>query len=105
MWTWPALFLLGTYHGVNPGMGWLFAVALGVQENNRRAVWRSLLPIALGHALAIAAVVVLFGTIGAMVPLDALKVAVALTLFSLGAIGSCGTATRAGAACRSASGT
>lgn len=85
MWTWPALFLLGTYHGVNPGMGWLFAVALGVQEKDRRAVWRSLAPIALGHALAIGAVVMLFGAIGAMVPLDALKIAVALTLFSLGA--------------------
>jgi hypothetical protein len=43
-WGWLALFLLGGYHGVNPGMGWLFAVALGMQENNIRAVVRSLAP-------------------------------------------------------------
>src|SRR5260370_28206557 len=47
------LFLLGAYHGINPGMGWLFAVARGMQEHRARAVAWSLPPIALGHALAI----------------------------------------------------
>lgn len=86
MWTWPALFLLGTYHGVNPGMGWLFAVALGMQERRDRAVWWSLVPLTVGHAAAIAVVVALFGLIGAVVPLDILKVVVAIILFSLGAL-------------------
>ena len=40
-----------------PAMGWLFAVALGLQERDRRAVWRALLPLAAGHALAIAAAI------------------------------------------------
>jgi len=47
------MLLLGAYHGLNPGMGWLFAVALGMQEQKGSAVARSLVPIALGHALAI----------------------------------------------------
>jgi uncharacterized membrane protein HdeD (DUF308 family) len=45
--------LLGAYHGANPGMGWLFAVGLGLQERDRRAVLRALPPIALGHEAAI----------------------------------------------------
>src|SRR5262245_58103097 len=51
------MLLLGAWHGINPGMGWLFAVALGMQEQRARAVARALVPIALGHALAIGAVV------------------------------------------------
>ncbi len=51
--------LLGAYHGLNPAMGWLFAVALGMQECSRRAVLRSLPPIALGHELSIALVAAL----------------------------------------------
>ena len=83
-WAWPALFLLGAYHGINPGMGWLFAVALGMQERSRRAVGRSLLPIALGHGVAIGLVVMLAGLVQAVVPLAYLKIPVALLLFAFG---------------------
>lgn len=83
-WPWVALFLLGTYHGINPGMGWLFAVALGMQERSRRAVERSLLPIALGHGLAIGLVVLLAGLVQIVLPLVYVKASVAFTLFSLG---------------------
>ena len=44
------MLLLGAYHGLNPAMGWLFAVALGMQEKKGSAVARSLVPIAVGHA-------------------------------------------------------
>ena len=44
---------LGALHGINPGMGWLFAVAKGLQERRRRAVWRAVVPLAVGHALGI----------------------------------------------------
>ncbi len=54
---WLGLGLLGAYHGVNPGMGWLFAVALGLQQRSRRALLRALLPIALGHEAAVACAV------------------------------------------------
>jgi hypothetical protein len=53
-----ALALLGMFHGVDPGMGWLFAVSFGLQERSRRAVLRSLPPIAFGHEGAIAVMVV-----------------------------------------------
>lgn len=53
-----ALVLLGVFHGIDPGMGWLFAVSFGLQERSRRAVFRSLPPIALGHEAAIAIMIV-----------------------------------------------
>jgi hypothetical protein len=53
IWPWITLALLGAYHGINPGMGWLFAVSRGLQERRGAAVAGALPPIALGHALAI----------------------------------------------------
>jgi hypothetical protein len=83
-WSWPTLFLLGAYHGINPGMGWLFAVALGMQENSARAVVRSLVPITVGHALAIGVVIGLAGLLRIVLPLNYLKVIVAAALVTLG---------------------
>jgi len=84
-WGWSTLFLLGAYHGVNPGMGWLFAVALGMQEKSASAVYRSLVPITVGHALAIGAVILLAGVVRIVLPLGYVKIAVAGALLSLGA--------------------
>ena len=56
-WPWLAVALLGAYHGVDPSMGWLFAVALGLQEHSRRKVVAALFPIAAGHLVSIALVV------------------------------------------------
>jgi len=50
---WGAVFLLGAWHGINPGMGWLFALALGLQEKTYRAILRALAPITLGHAASV----------------------------------------------------
>ncbi|MGH2532453.1 MAG: hypothetical protein ACRDJW_09115 [Thermomicrobiales bacterium] len=58
---WLTLALLGAFHGLNPGMGWLFAVALGLQERSRAAVLRAFGPIAVGHAASVALVVALVG--------------------------------------------
>ena len=81
---WTALVLLGAYHGINPGMGWLFAVALGMQQGSARGVWRALPPIALGHAAAVAAVLLL-GLVAQMVmPLGAVRIVVAATLVTMG---------------------
>lgn len=63
LWPWAAVALLGAYHGVDPSMGWLFAVALGLQEKSRARVWWSLIPIAIGHLVSIAAVVALVGAL------------------------------------------
>jgi len=78
------MLLLGAYHGVNPAMGWLFAVALGMQEGKGRAVARSLVPIALGHALAVAAVVLAAIFLGMALPLIAIRYFVAALLLGLG---------------------
>jgi hypothetical protein len=53
---WLALAGLGLFHGVNPAMGWLFAVALGLHRHSQHVVLGSLVPIALGHAMAVAIV-------------------------------------------------
>jgi len=83
-WGWLALFLLGAYHGINPGMGWLFAVARGMQEHATKAVARALVPITLGHALAIGLVVALAGLIQTVLPLGYVRLVVAFALISLG---------------------
>ena len=82
--TWSTLFLLGAYHGINPGMGWLFAVARGMQEHRARAVAWSLPPIALGHALAIAVVVLIAQLAQVALPMRSVKIGVAVTLVGLG---------------------
>jgi hypothetical protein len=78
------MLLLGAYHGLNPGMGWLFAVALGMQEQKGSAVARSLLPIAIGHALAISSVVLAAVLLGMTLPLIVIRYFVAAVLVGLG---------------------
>ena len=84
-WPWLTVALLGAYHGLNPAMGWLFAVALGLQERSRAVVLRAFAPIALGHAASVAVVVALLGAAQALVGLGALRLAgaVGLMLFGL----------------------
>jgi hypothetical protein len=81
---WQGVALLGAYHGINPGMGWLFAVALGMQQGNARGVWRALPPIALGHGLAVGVVLAVAAAAQLVVPLDALRIAVASILIAFG---------------------
>ena len=78
------MVLLGAYHGLNPAMGWLFAVALGMQEKKGSAVARSLVPIAVGHAAAIGSVVLATAFLGMMVPLVFVRYFVAAILVGLG---------------------
>ena len=80
------LLLLGAAHGVNPGMGWLLAVARGCQEQTRRAVWGTLGPLAVGHALAIAAAIAFAAMVGAVVPITLLRSLVGVGLLARGGI-------------------
>jgi hypothetical protein len=66
-WPWLALAGLGLFHGINPAMGWLFAVALGLHRHSQQVVLVSLVPIALGHAAAVAAVLAAFLALGLMI--------------------------------------
>jgi hypothetical protein len=84
VWPWAALVLLGAYHGVNPGMGWLFAVARGMQERSRRAVLGSLLPIAIGHEASIVIVVIAVSLTEQLVPPFFVRLLAALVLVSFG---------------------
>jgi hypothetical protein len=84
LWPWLGLFGLGAYHGVNPGMGWLFAVALGLQERSRRALLAALPPVALGHALSIGIVVTLLWLAQASLPIKVLRYSAATILFGFG---------------------
>ena len=81
---WLSLLALGAVHGVNPAMGWLFAVGRGLQERDRRAVWRALGPLALGHAVAIAVAVLLALALGQIVPMRWLRWIVAAALLAVG---------------------
>ena len=83
--SWPALLALGAGHGINPAMGWLFAVALGLQRGSRRAVWASLGPLALGHGAAIAAAIIAAGMAGHVLSQDVLRWVTAGLLIGLGA--------------------
>jgi hypothetical protein len=58
-----ALAGLGALHGLNPGMGWLFAVAIGLQRRSRTALAGALPPIAAGHAASVLAVATLVGVL------------------------------------------
>jgi hypothetical protein len=81
---WQAMVFLGAYHGINPGMGWLFAVALGMQQGSAGGVWRALPPIAFGHAAAVGVVLLTVALAGLVVPLETLRILVALMLMTLG---------------------
>jgi hypothetical protein len=87
--SWAVLMALGAFHGVNPGMGWLFAVALGMQERRRGAVLRALVPLAAGHALAVASAAAAALTVGAVVPSSWLRWPLAGGLVWLGILRLC----------------
>ena len=84
LWPWIALAALGAYHGINPAMGWLFAVALGLQERSRGAVFNAFPPIALGHAASVALVVGVVIVGRTIVPIDALKFVACVVLVGFG---------------------
>ncbi len=83
-WEWTTLVILGAWHGVNPGMGWLLAAALGLQQKSEHAIWRSLLPIATGHFLATGLIVLAGVLAGSVIPLHHAKAVVAILLFGFG---------------------
>jgi hypothetical protein len=81
---WLALLALGAVHGINPAMGWLFAVGRGLQQRDRRAVWSALGPLAVGHAIAICCAIGLALAVGQVLPLVWLRWVVALSLVAVG---------------------
>lgn len=84
LWPWLVLLGLGALHGINPGMGWLFALCLGLQERRRSAVLAALPPIALGHAISVGLVVFLIAALRATLQPGLLKYAAAAALIGYG---------------------
>jgi len=84
--SWSVLLALGAFHGINPGMGWLFAVALGMQERRLGAVLRALVPLGAGHALAVTAAIGVALLVGVVVPIAWLRLPTAAMLISLGTL-------------------
>ncbi|MFC4350868.1 hypothetical protein ACFOW6_04850 [Fodinicurvata halophila] len=84
LWAWTTLAGLGAFHGLNPAMGWLFAVGLGLQRKSRSAILASLLPIAIGHALSIAAVVLALALLSALINLTMLQLTAGIGLIVFG---------------------
>jgi hypothetical protein len=85
-WPWlGTLAVLGIYHGINPAMGWLFAVALGLQERRRSAVLRALPLIALGHEASVGVVVLLVSGLQFVAAPDMLRITGAAALIAFGA--------------------
>lgn len=82
-WPWLSLAGLGAFHGVNPAMGWLFAVALGLHRQSRRTVWLSLIPIAIGHALSIATVLAIFVAFGTALDPNRFRMAAAVLILGV----------------------
>lgn len=83
-WPWLTAALLGAYHGVNPAMGWLFAVALGLQQEQRSAVLAALAPLALGHAVSVGLFLLGLGAARLVVPLGVVKIGAAAVLIGFG---------------------
>src|SRR5690606_12970723 len=81
-WPWLTFAGLGAFHGLNPAMGWLFAVALGLHRQSRAVVMVSLMPIAIGHAVSVAAVAGLLVFAGALVPHNLVRVGAGVALLA-----------------------
>lgn len=62
---WLAVVALGAWHGLNPAMGWPLAVAAGLAGKRDAAVFMTALPLAAGHFLAMAALLLPFAAAGA----------------------------------------
>jgi hypothetical protein len=77
---WLVLASLGAFHGLNPAMGWLFAVALGLNRQDGRLVVLALAPIALGHALSIALVAIAVVILGLVIDYRLLQLAAGVML-------------------------
>ena len=78
------MMAFGAYHGLNPGMGWLFALSLGLQRRSDRAIWSSLLPITAGHAFSLLVVALLVVASARFISTSIVEIATALVLIAFG---------------------
>ncbi|MDW3182090.1 hypothetical protein [Roseobacter sp.] len=60
---WSAVVVSGLYHGVNPGMGWPLAVSAALMARNAGNLYKALAALAVGHLLAMAAILFPFSAL------------------------------------------
>ena len=83
---WLGLAALGVFHGINPGMGWLFAVALALQRQQPGQLWTATGFIAAGHLASVAVIMAALALVGAFIPLQWVRVAAGGTLLVFGLV-------------------
>jgi hypothetical protein len=81
---WLTMAGFGAYHGLNPAMGWLFALALGLQQKEERAIWLSLLPISAGHAISVAIIAGVIVVLQTFITIQTLQLVTAGVLIAFG---------------------
>jgi hypothetical protein len=64
---WWAVIASGLYHGVNPGMGWPLAVSSALMEQRKSSLFMALGALALGHLLAMTAILLPFSMLFVLV--------------------------------------
>ena len=88
-WTLAGLWLLvvasGVYHGVNPAMGWPLAVSAGLMERGSHRLVAALVPLAIGHLVAMLVVMLPFALLMTLVEWQRqIQVAAALLVIAFG---------------------
>ncbi|MCR9112142.1 MAG: hypothetical protein NXH84_02645 [Rhodobacteraceae bacterium] len=82
---WWAVVASGIYHGVNPGMGWPLAVSSALMERRRTSLYRALAALAVGHLIAMAAILLPFSMLFWLVEWQrAIQVTAACLVIALG---------------------
>ena len=82
---WGAVIFSGVYHGINPGMGWPLAVSAALMERRASALPRALGLLALGHLLAMLAILLPFSVASALVTWEReLRLAAGVMVMAMG---------------------
>lgn len=82
---WWAVIVSGVYHGVNPGMGWPLAVSAALMDRRRRAMPVALGMLALGHFLAMVAILLPFSLLLVLVEWEVeIRVGAGLIVMAMG---------------------
>ena len=75
---------LGAFHGINPAMGWLFAVFLATQRRSGQALVCSLLTVGAGHTASVAILAALVALARSTLPAGPVRLGSALALLVFG---------------------
>ncbi|MBR7968860.1 hypothetical protein DF146_08610 [Burkholderia cenocepacia] len=84
---WAAVLASGVYHGLNPAMGWPLAVSNALMTRRGGALVAALGYLALGHALAVFAVMLPFGLLAALLAWQsAIRIGASALVIGFGAV-------------------